>query len=687
MNEKLPLLDPSVTPSNFQKEAESIYASVVNGGVLEGNKKPGPDESKIKAHIKSGSLSAKVITEAIDKVDKASENPAPTGEPEASSTTEAAPVAAEAFYKACEDVFLVYLDSLYGSSIRGEDHSIFKKLTERYEDRFMQDMRSLNVLDPDELTRVTEYGPEIVRFVEKIVANEFAYVTSDGSVYFNIKAFEQAGNHYAKLEPWNRNDKQLQKEGEGSLSNNANMKRSKNDFALWKASRPGEPSWVSPWGNGRPGWHIECSAMASAKFGSQMDIHSGGIDLAFPHHDNELAQSEAFWCESQWVNYFLHMGHLSIQGSKMSKSLKNFTTIREALDRGGWSSRSLRIVFLLGSWREGIEITEDMIKASNSWEEKLNNFFLKVKSFSFPERSSLDERSLAVDDVLSNSLSVAQDKVFSALCDSFNTPSAMAAISELVTRFNSAEISDLSSTTVELSAKWITSMVNIFGLNGTAGPDSSDIGWTGIDVPEYAKPYLEALSAIRDALRGHAKSKNAITPEMLSDILDTEVGDAVSDETRPYADLLADFKARVTSTLLRANSPENHSKELLTLCDHLRDVDLFALGIYLEDQANRPAIVRPVTQDVIEIRESEEQRRLQRQREREERERKALEQREKGKVRPCEMFKTPEFSAWDTDGLPTKDAVGNDITKSRVKKLRKEWERQKAVHEAWAAGN
>lgn len=131
------------------------------------------------------------------------------------------------------------------------------------------------------------------------------------SVYFDIKAFEAANNSYARLEPWNRNDTDLLADGEGALSKDATGKRSTADFALWKASKPGEPSWPSPWGAGRPGWHIECSAMASDKLGKQFDIHSGGIDLAFPHHDNEIAQSEAYWNrgrehQHQWVNYFLH---------------------------------------------------------------------------------------------------------------------------------------------------------------------------------------------------------------------------------------------------------------------------------------------------------------------------------------------------------------------------------------------
>ncbi len=124
------------------------------------------------------------------------------------------------------------------------------------------------------------------------------------------------------------NDANLVAEGEGALADLQAQKRSAQDFALWKKSKEGEPSWQSPWGTGRPGWHIECSAMASDVLGETIDIHSGGEDLRFPHHDNELAQSEAYFDRGQWINYFLHSGHLHIEGKKMSKSLKNFITIR-----------------------------------------------------------------------------------------------------------------------------------------------------------------------------------------------------------------------------------------------------------------------------------------------------------------------------------------------------------------------
>ena len=338
------------------KDVKKRYSGVLSGGSLnDGDGQPGDKEAKVKMHM-NAVLSA---WDAINsKGDKSNDQSA-------------------SFYTSTEDVLLPYLDSIKGASIDAADHTIFTKLTQKFEARFMEDVRALGCVDPDEITRVTEYGSQIVEFVDKIQQNGFAYVTSDGSVYFDIEAFEAANHNYARLEPWNRNDTALQADGEGALTKRSSEKRSDADFALWKASKAGEPTWPSPWGQGRPGWHIECSAMASDKLGSQIDIHSGGVDLAFPHHDNELAQSEAYWDRGdkhshQWVNYFMHMGHLSIQGSKMSKSLKNFTTVREALKRGDWTPRGLRIAFLMGGWKEGIEITDDLVKAGSAWEDKVN---------------------------------------------------------------------------------------------------------------------------------------------------------------------------------------------------------------------------------------------------------------------------------------------------------------------------
>jgi cysteinyl-tRNA synthetase len=152
--------------------------------------------------------------------------------------------------------------------------AIFAQLTQHYEKLFFEDMHALNVLDPDEITRVTEFVPQIYKFVEKIIEKGFAYQTEQGNVYFDIDSFEKAGNVYCRLEPQNRGNQELLADGEGALSKKGGDKRSKNDFALIKKSMPGEPAWPSKnWGASRPGWHIECSVMATAILGPVMDIH------------------------------------------------------------------------------------------------------------------------------------------------------------------------------------------------------------------------------------------------------------------------------------------------------------------------------------------------------------------------------------------------------------------------------
>ena len=581
-------------------------------------------------------------------------------------------------------VLLPYLDTLHGSSINASDHSIFTNLTQEYETRFMEDSRTLNILDPDVITRVTEYGQSIVDFVQRIEQNGFAYATSDGSVYFDIAAFEAANNNYARLEPWNRNDTDLQADGEGALSKKNTEKRSDADFALWKSSKPGEPSWKSPWGLGRPGWHIECSAMASDKLGKQIDIHSGGIDLAFPHHDNELAQSEAYWLGKQhdhphqWVNYFMHMGHLSIQGSKMSKSLKNFTTIRAALERGDWTPRGLRIVFLLGSWKDGIEITEDLVKAGSTWEDKVNNFFIKTIDIVQNPAPDSPPPKAESDDIMSAVLEKAKSDVYDSLADSFNTPAAMNTISEFITYYNSQGKTAIGVTITMEAAQWVTSLVNIFGLNGAASPDDTTLGWSGIDIPDAAKSLIYPLSAFRDELRRKARSPEGISRADLEPALATStLPEALQS---PYSTIVQSFSS---SVLAAAPSP-NLSKDILALCDHLRDTALWDVGIYLEDRdGNQPALVRPVTKELRALRQDKEEKERQRLKAKEEREREAAVKADKGRLSHLEMFRTEDFSAWDEEGMPLKDKDGVEVAKSRTKKLRKEWERQKKLHEAW----
>ena len=196
--------------------------------------------------------------------------------------------AKEALLRDGKDLVSDWLDRQQGSTVT--ENKIFEDLPRYWEDAYHADMAALNVLPPDCLTRVSEYVPEIVEFIEKIIDRGYAY-ESNGSVYFDSGKFDaHPDHHYAKLVPEAIGDAAALAEGEGDLSAAPSEKKSDRDFALWKKSKPGEPSWESGWGLGRPGWHIECSVMASAILGPSMDIHSGGFDLKFPHHDNELAQ-------------------------------------------------------------------------------------------------------------------------------------------------------------------------------------------------------------------------------------------------------------------------------------------------------------------------------------------------------------------------------------------------------------
>jgi cysteinyl-tRNA synthetase len=659
-------------PETFDAEVNKMYGDILAGSSLQPGVKPGDAEAKIKMHINTSRAAARALTE----------------DPRYLTPHE--------FYARVNDPMCNMLDERGKETIKGDDHAVFTKLTREYEDRFFKDMHDLNVLDPDELVRVTEYGKEIADFVKRIVDNKFAYKADDGSVYFDIKAFEAAGYPYARLKPESRGDQELQADGEGALSQKTSGKKSDADFALWKASKVGEPSWASEWGPGRPGWHIECSAMASERLGKRMDIHSGGIDLAFPHHDNELAQSEAFWeggaAHSQWVNYFLHMGHLSIAGSKMSKSLKNFTTIREALHvRKDWTARSLRIVFLLGEWRRGIEITDDVVLEGRSWEDRVDNFFLNIlDGMQSPADPSPEMK------VMSKELEAAQQTTQAGLQSSFATKDVMQAISLLIGQYNSAikDKKPLSLGDHRGLGVFVTQMVNIFGLNGDATRDDAlqKIGWSGLELSSEAEMYVRPLSGARDKLRQAAIAKS-ITPDKIQQIvssLPVPEGAINGRPQRPsFARALSDFRNNVLTSTEGAADANEMNKSILRLCDQVRDVDLWALDVYLEDQENGPARVRPVSEGLRAARKEKEDRVRMKEEAKKQRELEAREKLMKGKISPRNMFNPTmgmygdEFSEWDNDGFPTKLKDGSDLSAARTKKLKKEQQLQAKAHEKY----
>lgn len=324
------------------------------------------------------------------------------------------------FLSESKDPLSDWLDRREGAKVT--DNSIFETLPRYWENEFHKDMEALNVLPPDVLTRVSEYVPQIVKFTEKIIENNYAY-ESNGSVYFNVQGFDAKPNHfYAKLVPEAYGDTKSLNEGEGDLSTNTEQlseKKSQNDFALWKSSKAGEPWWDSPWGKGRPGWHIECSAMASDICGDQIDIHTGGVDLKFPHHDNELAQSEAYYDNHDWVKYFLHTGHLTISGCKMSKSLKNFVTIQQALEKH--TSTQLRLAFLLHSWKDTLDYSADTMAMAIQYEKSLNEYFLNVKDLIRRKNTpdTLFDAWTSVEAEVNQKFNLAQHLIYAALCGTF----------------------------------------------------------------------------------------------------------------------------------------------------------------------------------------------------------------------------------------------------------------------------
>ncbi|KAF5325742.1 hypothetical protein D9611_000393 [Ephemerocybe angulata] len=517
------------------------------------------------------------------------------------------------------------------------DSAQYTKTATIWEARFFRDMSRLNVLPPDTVTRASEYVSEIIGFVQGIMKKGYAY-TSNGSVYFDTQAFAQSGEHqYNKLLTANRTREGINQDVVRAHSPD---KKAAADFALWKATKPGEPSWPSPWGGGRPGWHIECSAMASSIFGDHMHIHSGGVDLLFPHHTNELAQSEAYHGCNDWVDCFIHIGHLHIDGLKMSKSLKNFISIEDLLK--SYTARQLRLAFLLRPWDSRLDFSDAIMKQEAlALETSLNNFFAHISSlmlddatFKIGPQFGADERDLRAkfDD--------ARALFRKALSDSVNTSAAMNAIRTLVSQ-TSAYMNRPSSTVDGLLirgiGRWITQMLEMFGLGNH---DESRVGWdsdstqqSGSSDMDVLLPYLQAMSSFRDDVRRISKSKS---PSM--------------------------------------------AKELLTLCDRIREDVLPPLGVQLSDRADGAALIKcipprlpsdskaPKVTDGLADPSHPTQN----------------DPPENSEVHPHNMFKPPYatglYGTWDDQGIPLTDAEGLDLSKNLRKKLQKRWKHQMDIY-------
>ena len=247
-----------------------------------------------------------------------------------------------------------------------------QEFTEFYTQEFFRDLTTLNILRAHVVPRATETIPGMVALIGKLIEKQHAYVGDDGSVYFSIKSFPE----YGKLAHLQMEDLQLG----ARVKHDEYAKESVADFALWKAwvEADGDVKWDSPWGPGRPGWHIECSVMSMAHLGESFDIHCGGEDLVFPHHEDEIAQSEAATGRT-FVKYWLHNAHLLVEGKKMSKSLGNFFTLRDLLAKG-WTGREVRYVLLSAHYRDPLNFTFDGLQAARPALQRMDEFLLKMQA-------------------------------------------------------------------------------------------------------------------------------------------------------------------------------------------------------------------------------------------------------------------------------------------------------------------
>ncbi len=299
-----------------------------------------------------------------------------------------------------------------------EENITWKEVTEKYIDAFYQDMGQLNIESPTQEPKATEHINTMLKMVSSLVDQGKAY-ESDGDVYYSVRSFEE----YGKLSGRNLDDLLA-----GARVEIGEHKKDPLDFALWKRSKPGEPSWESPWGPGRPGWHIECSAMSYEYLGEQFDIHGGGKDLVFPHHENEVAQSCGFTGKPP-VKYWIHNGFVNINKEKMSKSLGNFFTIRDILEK--YHPESLRLFLISNHYRSPIDFSDQNLEEASKVLDRFYEFFVQAEKI----RGDLSSSSISDQQDLLRKQPLLQ-KLENAMNDDFNTAVVLAHLNEELRNLN-----------------------------------------------------------------------------------------------------------------------------------------------------------------------------------------------------------------------------------------------------------
>jgi cysteinyl-tRNA synthetase len=371
------------------------------------------------------------------------------------------------------------------------------RLAEQYIQEFNEHLADLNILPAIKYPRATEEISEIVKLIQSLGENDFAYVV-DGDVYFRVSKDPD----YGRLSGRRLEDMQV-----GTRIGVDERKEQPMDFALWKASKPGEPAWDSPWGKGRPGWHIECSAMSLRHLGEQIDIHGGGNDLIFPHHENEIAQTESI-TGKPFARYWIHNGMLQLSGEKMSKSLGNLITIEEFLEKH--EADALRMMVLNSSYRNPLTFNEDVLDQAEKALERLRSAMrpaMHSQQGTTPQEvvGRLQQQAVAT-----------QQGFEAAMDDDFNTAGALGHLFDLVRVINQARDAKVSGEPLEGAQRTLSKLMGIFGLRAEKQDTSKSA---------QAAPFIDLLVEVRQQLR---TQKLWALSDMVRDQL-SELGIALED--------------------------------------------------------------------------------------------------------------------------------------------------------------
>jgi len=366
-------------------------------------------------------------------------------------------------------------------------HEQYLNFINEMENHFWNDMDKLGNKKPTIITRVSEYIPQMIEYIQKIMDNGYAY-PSNGSVYFDVTKFQQDFPNVGLIDT------------SGNIHNQEEFiqdKRDPKDFALWKAVKPNEISWDSPWGKGRVGWHLECSTMIYSTLGNTIDIHSGGIDLKHLHHNNEFMQSVAFSKNEHWTNYFFHSGHIFIDKEKMSQSIGNTILIDDFLEKLG-TARQLRLLVVRHQWNKPIDFSIEDIEQTKIIDTRIQNFFdhfKYLKKLLGNNKSRIDETDLDFLKLIENK----KEKMKQQLLDNFNTSSVMSEIMELINATFAFAEKKQNILLIEKVYETIKDVLNIFNLNYE------------INNSDSIEPFVETVIQIRKDIRDEAirtKNKN-----------------------------------------------------------------------------------------------------------------------------------------------------------------------------------